>query len=193
MARILLVGVLMLAVCTGPVPTPRAFAGTGSRTPSTVPWPRLRLTASNRACRWSTAQPAPGSRRRVGAGCISESIVKLFTVAYSAVKADGRPTESMASQLRTIVVQLGRPDRVLAVERQHRAVDGRAVRVGARRQQPEEPGPHDWGWGTDHRRRRGRLPLQDGELDPVVAPLFAGRDGEHGRHGIRRVRSSTTG
>jgi hypothetical protein len=171
LARILLVGVLMLAVCTGPVPTPRAFAGTAVQ--DAVDSSVAAAAADGIEQSVSVVDRATGARIAGSGGgkqYISESIVKLFTVAYYAVKADGRPTESMASQLRTMIIHSD--DRIESSLWNVDIVPSMAARYGLERtSNGPKTGPHDWGW---------ELITADDEADflfkmandPVVAPLL---------------------
>ena len=112
---------------------------------------------------------------------ISESIVKLFTVAYYLVKAGGKPEQALARSAPDDDHPLGRPDRVVAVEHRHRAGDGRPVRADHTSNGPKT-GPHDWGWELITADDEARVPVQDVER-PAGGAAADGRDGKRGATG----------
>jgi hypothetical protein len=101
---------------------------------------------------------------------ISESIVKLFTVAYYEVQAGGRPDDSMAGRLRTMIIHSD--DAIESSLWNVDIVPAMAARYGlANTSNGPKTGPHDWGW---------ELITADDEADflfkmsndPEVAPLL---------------------
>lgn len=101
---------------------------------------------------------------------ISESIVKLFTVAYYLVQADGQPDPELAQRLRTMIVESD--DEIESSLWSTAIVPAMAARYGLTdtRNGPRTA-PDDWGW---------ELVTADDEAtflyrmsrDPLVAPLL---------------------
>ncbi|SDO35530.1 hypothetical protein SAMN04515671_0673 [Nakamurella panacisegetis] len=76
---------------------------------------------------------------------ISESIVKLFTVAYYLVKYDGTLPSAMAADLHEMIVHSD--DRIESEYWTTAAVPAMAARYGlAHTANGAKTGPHDWGW-----------------------------------------------
>lgn len=106
-----------------------------------------------------------GGRRQY----ISESIVKLFTVAYYLVRAGGHPDPELADRLRTMVVESD--DAIESSLWSTAIVPAMAARygLGDTRNGPRT-GPGDWGWelitADDEATFLSRV-----SRDPLVAPL----------------------
>ncbi|WP_420124515.1 hypothetical protein [Nakamurella sp.] len=107
-----------------------------------------------------------GGRRQY----ISESIVKLFTVAYYLVRADGHPDPELAQRLRTMIV--ASDDAIESSLWSTEIVPAMAARYGlGDTGNGPRTGPDDWGW---------ELITADDEAvfldrmsqDPLVAPLL---------------------
>ena len=101
---------------------------------------------------------------------ISESIVKLFTVAYYEVQADGRPDDSMAQTLRTMIINSD--DDIESSLWNVDIVPTIAARYGlADTRNGPKTGPHDWGWEVITADDETRF-LYEMSNDPVVSPLL---------------------
>ncbi len=101
---------------------------------------------------------------------ISESIVKLFTVAYYEVQAGGQPDDSMAETLRTMIVNSD--DDIESSLWNVDIVPSMAARYGlADTRNGPQTGPHDWGWETITADDEAKF-LFEMSNDPVVAPLL---------------------
>jgi hypothetical protein len=103
---------------------------------------------------------------------ISESIVKLFTVAYYLVQAGGDPDPSMAQQLRTMIINSD--DTIESSLWNTDIVPAMAARYGlSNTSNGPRTGPNDWGWelitADDEVQFLYRM-----SLDPQVAPLLMG-------------------
>jgi hypothetical protein len=101
---------------------------------------------------------------------ISESIVKLFTVAYYEVQAGGRPDESMAQTLRTMIVHSD--DGIESSLWNIDIVPSMAARYGLNHtSNGPKTGPHDWGWELITADDEAEF-LYKMSNDPEVAPLL---------------------
>ena len=101
---------------------------------------------------------------------ISESIVKLFTVAYYLVRADGQPDPELAQRLRTMIVESD--DAIESSLWSTAIVPAMAARYGlGDTTNGPRTGPDDWGWelitADDEARFLDRM-----SRDPLVAPLL---------------------
>ncbi len=105
-----------------------------------------------------------------GTQYISESIVKLFTVAYYEVQAGGRPDDSMAETLRTMIVNSD--DNIESSLWNVDIVPSMAARYGlANTSNGPMTGPHDWGWELITADDEAKF-LFEMSTDPTVAPLL---------------------
>jgi hypothetical protein len=101
---------------------------------------------------------------------ISESIVKLFTVAYYLVQYDGHLPAAMATDLHEMIVQSD--DGIESRYWTTAAVPAMAMRyhLGSTANGPKT-GPHDWGWeyitADDE-----ALFLYRASIDPIVGPFL---------------------
>ena len=101
---------------------------------------------------------------------ISESIVKLFTVAYYEVKAGGQPEESMAQTLRTMIIHSD--DQIESSLWNTDIVPTVAERYGlSSTSNGPKTGPHDWGWELITADDEAEF-LYKMSNDPAVAPLL---------------------
>jgi len=101
---------------------------------------------------------------------ISESIVKLFTVAYYEVQAGGNPDPQLAQRLRTMIINSD--DAIESSLWNVDIVPSMAARYGLRNtSNGPRTGPDDWGWelitADDEVQFLYRM-----SLDPLVAPLL---------------------
>ena len=162
---------LVLAICAGLLTAPRAAAGTAVQ--DAVDSSVAAAAADGIKQSVSVVDRDTGARVAGSGGdeqYISESIVKLFTVAYYAVEAGGQPAESMASRLRTMIIHSD--DEIESALWNVDIVPSMAARYGlAHTSNGPKTGPHDWGW---------ELITADDEADflfkmshdPQVAPLL---------------------
>ncbi len=106
---------------------------------------------------------------------ISESIVKLFTVAYYLVQADGHPDEGMADTLRTMIVRSD--DAIESRLWNTDIVPSMAARYGlSHTGNGPRTGPHDWGWElitADDETKFLYEMSQDGEVAPLLLDAMA--------------------
>ena len=101
---------------------------------------------------------------------LSESIVKLFTVAYYEVRAGGQPDDSMVQTLRTMIVNSD--DDIESSLWNIDIVPSMATRYGlAGTSNGPRTGPHDWGWELITADDEAKF-LYEVSNDPVVAPLL---------------------
>ena len=101
---------------------------------------------------------------------ISESIVKLFTVAYYLVQAGGRPDDSMAQTLRTMIINSD--DGIQSTLWNTDIVPTVAARYGlANTSNGPKTGPHDWGWELITADDEAKF-LYEMSNDPLVGPLL---------------------
>ena len=101
---------------------------------------------------------------------ISESIVKLFTVAYYLVRAGGRPDDSMAQTLRTMIINSD--DGIESALWNTDIVPTVAARYGLdHTSNGPKTGPHDWGWESITADDEAKF-LYGMSNDPLVAPLL---------------------
>ena len=101
---------------------------------------------------------------------ISESIVKLFTVAYYAVQAGGHPDDSMAHLLRTMIINSD--DAIESTLWNTDIVPTVAARYGLENtSNGPKTGPHDWGWELITADDEAKF-LYEMSNDPLVAPLL---------------------
>ena len=101
---------------------------------------------------------------------ISESIVKLFTVAYYAVQAGGHPDDSMARLLRTMIINSD--DSIESSLWSTDIVPTIAARFGLdNTRNGPKTGPHDWGWELITADDEAKF-LYEMSNDPQVAPLL---------------------
>ena len=101
---------------------------------------------------------------------ISESIVKLFTVAYYAVQAGGHPDDSMAHLLRTMIINSD--DSIESSLWSTDIVPTIAARFGLdNTRNGPKTGPHDWGWELITADNEAKF-LYEMSNDPQVAPLL---------------------
>ena len=101
---------------------------------------------------------------------ISESIVKLFTVAYYAVQAGGHPDDSMAHLLRTMIINSD--DSIESSLWSTDIVPTIAARYGLdNTRNGPKTGPHDWGWELITADNEAKF-LYEMSNDPQVAPLL---------------------
>jgi len=101
---------------------------------------------------------------------ISESIVKLFTVAYYLVRAGGRPDDSMAQTLRTMIINSD--DGIESTLWNTDIVPTVAARYGLdHTSNGPKTGPHDWGWESITADDEAKF-LYGMSNDPLVAPLL---------------------
>lgn len=101
---------------------------------------------------------------------ISESIVKLFTVAYYDTQAGGRPDPDLADRLRTMIIRSD--DRIESSLWNTSIVPAMAARYGlAHTSNGARTGPHDWGWETITAADEAHF-LYEMSNDPEVAPLL---------------------
>ena len=101
---------------------------------------------------------------------ISESIVKLFTVAYYAVQAGGHPDDSMARLLRTMIINSD--DSIESSLWSTDIVPTIAARFGLdNTRNGPKTGPHDWGWELITADDEAKF-LYEMSNDPLVAPLL---------------------
>jgi hypothetical protein len=101
---------------------------------------------------------------------LSESIVKLFTVAYYEVQAGGEPDDSMVQTLRTMIVNSD--DDIESSLWNVDIVPSMAARYGlADTSNGPRTGPHDWGWELITADDEAKF-LYEVLNDPVVAPLL---------------------
>ncbi len=101
---------------------------------------------------------------------ISESIVKLFTVAYYEHQADGRLDEATAAELRTMIINSD--DAIESGLWNTDIVPSAAANYGLpdTRNGPKT-GPHDWGWELITADDEAHF-LYAMSTDPEVAPLL---------------------
>ncbi len=101
---------------------------------------------------------------------ISESIVKLFTVAYYLVKYDGQLPDQMATDLHEMIVHSDD-----AIESEYwttAAVPAMATRYGLpNTANGPKTGPHDWGWEYITADDEAKF-LYEAANDPVVGPFL---------------------
>ena len=101
---------------------------------------------------------------------ISESIVKLFTVAYYQVQAGGQLDESMAQTLRTMIIHSD--DRIESSLWNMDIVPTIAQRYGlSNTRNGPKTGPNDWGWELITANDEAEF-LYKMSNDPEVAPLL---------------------
>ena len=101
---------------------------------------------------------------------ISESIVKLFTVAYYLAQAGGRPDDSMAQTLRTMIINSD--DAIESTLWNTDIVPTVAARYGLENtSNGPKTGPHDWGWELITADDEAKF-LYEMSNDPLVAPLL---------------------
>ena len=101
---------------------------------------------------------------------ISESIVKLFTVAYYLVQAGGRPDDSMAQTLRTMIINSD--DGIQSTLWNTDIVPTVAARYGLENtSNGPKTGPHDWGWELITADDEAKF-LYEMSNDPLVGPLL---------------------
>lgn len=101
---------------------------------------------------------------------ISESIVKLFTVAYYDTQAGGHPDAGLADRLRTMIISSD--DRIESILWNTSIVPAMAARYGlAHTGNGARTGPHDWGWETITAADEAHF-LYEMSNDPQVAPLL---------------------
>ena len=116
----------------------------------------------------STGEPVAGSGG--DQQYISESMVKLFTVAYYQVQAGGRPDDSMAQTLRTMIINSD--DGIESTLWNTDIVPTIAARYGlANTSNGPETGPNDWGWELITADDEAKF-LYEMSIDPQVAPLL---------------------
>ena len=105
-----------------------------------------------------------------GTQYISESIVKLFTVAYYEVQTAGQPDDSMAETLRTMIVNSD--DDIESSLWNVDIVPSMAARYGlANTSNGPRTGPHDWGWELITADDETKF-LYEMSNDTLVAPLL---------------------
>jgi hypothetical protein len=170
-AKILVVSLLALVACAGL--SAAAPAAASSPVQDAVVGAVAAAAADGITQSVSVVDRVTGTRVAGSGGAqqyISESIVKLFTVAYYEVQAGGRPDESMASRLRTMIIHSD--DAIESSLWNVDIVPAMAARYGlANTSNGPKTGPHDWGW---------ELITADDEADflfkmsndPEVAPLL---------------------
>jgi hypothetical protein len=101
---------------------------------------------------------------------ISESIVKLFTVAYYQVRAGGRPDDSMAQTLRTMIINSD--DGIESTLWNTAIVPTIAARYRLdHTSNGPKTGPHDWGWESITADDEAKF-LYEMSNDPQIAPLL---------------------
>jgi len=101
---------------------------------------------------------------------ISESIVKLFTVAYYELQAGGRPDDSMGQTLRTMIINSD--DGIESSLWNTDIVPTIAARYGLQHtSNGPKTGPHDWGWELITADDETKF-LYEMSNDPQVAPLL---------------------
>ncbi|MEP6561250.1 MAG: hypothetical protein ABJD68_09285 [Nakamurella sp.] len=101
---------------------------------------------------------------------ISESIVKLFTVAYYEVQANGAADAALSDELRTMIEQSD--DDIESQLWNIDIVPAMAQRYGlAHTGNGPRTGPHDWGWEMITAGDEAKFLFQM-SLDPEVAPLL---------------------
>ncbi len=101
---------------------------------------------------------------------ISESIVKLFTVAYYELQAGGLPGDSMARTLRTMIINSD--DSIESSLWNTDIVPTIAARYGLEHtSNGPKTGPHDWGWELITADDEAKF-LFEMSNDPQVAPLL---------------------
>ncbi|MGS0686122.1 hypothetical protein ACVBEQ_13405 [Nakamurella sp. GG22] len=101
---------------------------------------------------------------------ISESIVKLFTVAYYEVQAGGHPDQEMAQTLRSMIINSD--DRIESSLWNTDIVPSMAERYGlSHTSNGPKTGPHDWGWELITADDEANF-LYSMSNDPAVAPLL---------------------
>ena len=101
---------------------------------------------------------------------IAESIVKLFTVAYYLVQADGQPDPGLAQRLRTMIV--ASDDAIESSLWSTAIVPAMAARYGlTHTANGPRTGPADWGWELITADDEATF-LHRMSTDPLVAPLL---------------------
>ena len=101
---------------------------------------------------------------------ISESIVKLFTVAYYLVKYDGKLPSAMADDLHEMIVHSN--DHIESEYWTTAAVPAMAARYGlTHTANGARTGPHDWGWEYITADDEATF-LYQASNDPVVGPFL---------------------
>ncbi len=162
---------LMLAVCAGLAAAPPAAAGTAVQ--DAVDSSVAAAAADGISQSVSVVDRVTGERVASSGGAeqyISESIVKLFTVAYYEVQAGGHPDAALSERLRTMIIHSD--DAIESSLWNIDVVPTIAARYGLHdTSNGPKTGPHDWGW---------ELITADDEADflfrmsndPEVAPLL---------------------
>ncbi len=101
---------------------------------------------------------------------ISESIVKLFTVAFYLVKYDGQLPDQMAADLHEMIVHSD--DSIESEYWTTAAVPAMAARYDLpNTANGPKTGPHDWGWEYITANDEAKF-LYEASVDPVVGPFL---------------------
>ena len=185
--RLLVLCVGMLALVAGMIAIPTTATGSPSRGAAAASRTAAAGTALQDAVDSSVAAAAAdgieqsvavvdrqtGTRVASSGGdeqYISESIVKLFTVAYYSVQAGGQPAQSMSTRLRTMIINSD--DQIESALWNVDIVPSMAARYGLEHtSNGPKTGPNDWGWemitANDEADFLFRM-----SSDPEVAPLL---------------------